>query len=229
MKWSLRRRYNGRDSVSNHQPHDCLLNRLFRRRSKKTSKLRVTGLCAGNSPGTGEFPAQMASYAENVSIWWRHHDIYYITYIPQYFVGTGEICIANGPLWRESTGLRWIPLTKASGAVLWCLIYAWTNGWANNRDAGDSSDHRANCHVTVRVYLKICWMHNVVVDQFWSKQRTITTLQWAITTLQVITTLQKSSLWSRNSICVFTSCTLYRKIARLWFMQQNVWSVCNIS
>ena len=28
---------------------------------------------AGNSPGTGEFPAQMASYAENVSIWWRHH------------------------------------------------------------------------------------------------------------------------------------------------------------
>ena len=70
---SLRWHHNGRDSVSNHQPHDCLLNRLFRRRSKKTSKLRVIGLCAGNSPGTGEFPAQMASNAENVSIWWRHH------------------------------------------------------------------------------------------------------------------------------------------------------------
>ena len=69
----LQWRHNGRDSVSNHQPHDCLLNRLFRRKSKNTSKLRVTGLCAGNSPGTGEFPAQMASYAENVSIWWRHH------------------------------------------------------------------------------------------------------------------------------------------------------------
>ena len=41
---------------------------LFECRSKKTSKLRVTGLCAGNSPGTGEFPAQMASNAENVSI-----------------------------------------------------------------------------------------------------------------------------------------------------------------
>ena len=66
-------RHNGRDSVSNHQPHDCLLNRLFGRRSKKISKLRVTGLCAENSPGTGDFPAQMASYAENVSIWWRHH------------------------------------------------------------------------------------------------------------------------------------------------------------
>ena len=36
-------------------------------------KLRVTGLCAGNSPGTGEFPAQMASNAENVTISWRHH------------------------------------------------------------------------------------------------------------------------------------------------------------
>ena len=48
-------------------PHDCLLNRLFRRRPKKISKLRVTGLCAGNSPVTGEFPAQRASNAENVS------------------------------------------------------------------------------------------------------------------------------------------------------------------
>ena len=40
----------------------------------ETSKLRVPGLCVGKSPGTGEFPAQMASYAENISIWWRHHD-----------------------------------------------------------------------------------------------------------------------------------------------------------
>ena len=68
---TLRCRHNGRDIVSNNQPHHCLLNRLFRRRWKKTSKLRVTGLCMGNSPGTIEFPAQMASNAENVSIWWR--------------------------------------------------------------------------------------------------------------------------------------------------------------
>ena len=69
---SLQWRHNGRDSVSNHQPHDCLLDRLFRRSSNKTSKLRVTGPCAGISPGTGEFPAQMAINAENVSLWWRH-------------------------------------------------------------------------------------------------------------------------------------------------------------
>ena len=67
-------RHNQRDGISNHQSHDCLLNHLFRCRSKKTSKLRVTGLCVGNSPVTSEFPAQRASDAENVSIWWRHHE-----------------------------------------------------------------------------------------------------------------------------------------------------------
>ena len=69
----LQWRHNERDGVLNHQPHECLFNHLFRRRSKKTSKLRVTGLCEGNSPVTGEFPAQRPGYAENVSIWWRHH------------------------------------------------------------------------------------------------------------------------------------------------------------
>ena len=44
-----------------------------RHRSKKTSKLRVTGLCEGNSPVAGEFPAKRARNAENVPIWWRHH------------------------------------------------------------------------------------------------------------------------------------------------------------
>ena len=70
---SLQRRHNGRDCVSNHRRLDCVLNRLFRRRSKKTSKLHVTGLCEGNSLITGGFPAQRASVAENVPVWWRHH------------------------------------------------------------------------------------------------------------------------------------------------------------
>ena len=58
FQFSLLWRHNERDGVSNYQPHDFLLNCLFRRRSKKTSKLRVTGLCEGNSPLTGEFPSQ---------------------------------------------------------------------------------------------------------------------------------------------------------------------------
>ena len=53
---ALQWRHNGRDGVWNHQPHDCLLNRLFRRISKKISKLRVTGLCAENSPMTNKWP-----------------------------------------------------------------------------------------------------------------------------------------------------------------------------
>ena len=69
----LQWRHNESDGVSNHQPHDRLLNRFFSRGTKKTSKLRVTGLCAANSPVTGEFPAQNASNAENVSNWWRYH------------------------------------------------------------------------------------------------------------------------------------------------------------
>ena len=93
---SLQWRHNGRDGVSNHQPHDCLLNRLFRHRSKKISKLRATGLCAGNSPVTGEFHAHMASNAENVSIWLRHHvSTIHITIdwgniIPRYRNGTSN-------------------------------------------------------------------------------------------------------------------------------------------
>ena len=51
--------------------YSTVYNRLFRRRSKKTSKLRVTGLCVGNSLVTGEFPAQMISNTESDSIWWQ--------------------------------------------------------------------------------------------------------------------------------------------------------------
>ena len=72
---SLQWRHNKRAGVSNHRRLHCLLNCWFGRISKRTSKLRVTGLCAGNSPVTGEFPAQKASKEENVSIWWRHRVI----------------------------------------------------------------------------------------------------------------------------------------------------------
>ena len=73
--YPLQWRHNEHDGVSNHQPHDCLLTSLFRRRSKKTSKLRVSGLRVGNSPVNGEFLAQRTSNVEIASIWWRHHDM----------------------------------------------------------------------------------------------------------------------------------------------------------
>ena len=105
---SLRWRHDGLDSVSNHQPHDCLLNRLFRRRSQKISKLHVTGLCAGNSPVTGEFPAQMATNAENFSIWWRHHDTWiWCCYILLYKMYTG------GHIQRYTLTIFYFPFTPA--------------------------------------------------------------------------------------------------------------------
>ena len=42
------------NDISNHRHLDCLLKPLFRRRSKKSSKLCVTGLCSGNSPVTND-------------------------------------------------------------------------------------------------------------------------------------------------------------------------------
>ena len=72
---TLQRRHNGHDSVSNHQPHDCLLNRLFGRRSKKISKLRVTGFCAGihrrpvNSPHKWPVTRKIFPFDDVIMIW----------------------------------------------------------------------------------------------------------------------------------------------------------------
>ena len=97
----------GRDGVSNHQPHHCLLNRLFGRRSKKTSKLRVTGLLEGNSPVIREFPSQMASHVENASIWLRHHEekrspktkLVIPLYWPKHLAGSVPFRPSTGPLY----------------------------------------------------------------------------------------------------------------------------------
>ena len=133
--YSLQWRHNGRDGVSNHQPHDCLHNRLFGCRSKKTSKPRFTGLCGGNSPGTGEFPAQTASKAESVSIWWRHH-VYLLSKCSSLFQGelvkninrdrnANHAMLASWdenffrvtePLWGESISHQCIILKKCQ----WC-------------------------------------------------------------------------------------------------------------
>ena len=59
------------DGVSHRRRLHCLLSCWLRRRSKKASKLRNSGLCLGNSPVTGKFPAQKASNAENIPF----HDV----------------------------------------------------------------------------------------------------------------------------------------------------------
>ena len=139
---SLQWRHNERDGVPNHQPHDCLLNRLFRRRSKKTSKLRITGLCEGNSTVTGDFPTQRASNAENVSIWRRHHDgfrfgwsnIWYCAniglsgrqHIPILFWGVANL--HDCPIFGQ--GYAWIILPQLKLSPFFCLrplLLTWFN------------------------------------------------------------------------------------------------------
>ena len=94
---ALQWRHNDRDGVLNHRRPDCLLKTLFRRRSKKTSKLRVTGLCEVNPPVTGGFPSQRASNAENVSIWWHHHGVWYVNRIAYILLTT----ISNAFSWKK--------------------------------------------------------------------------------------------------------------------------------
>ena len=109
---ALQWRHNERLGVSNHQPHDSLFNRLFRRRSEKTPKLRVTGLCGGKSPVTGEFPAQRASNAENVSIWWRHHCLWLCSRYGQ--MTAGSYCyIGPQGIVHGTTVINLIMLTRS--------------------------------------------------------------------------------------------------------------------
>ena len=71
---TLQWRHNERRGISNHRRLDFVLNRFFRRSSKKISKLRVTGHCEENPPVTDGSPSQRVSNAENVAIWLRHYE-----------------------------------------------------------------------------------------------------------------------------------------------------------
>ena len=90
-----------------------LLNRSFRRRSKKTPKLRVTGLCAGNSPVTSEFPAQMGSNLENVSIGWRHHGVIKVASNKASVFAATVKCFSQN-LWKPRTYQLCLPIVTCT-------------------------------------------------------------------------------------------------------------------
>ena len=116
---------------------------LFRRRSKKTLKLRLTGLCEGNSPGTGEFPAQLASNAENICNWWLHHVDYYS--LPKirlyvYFFAT----------WMCRTMLRTKKMAK-----YWTPIKMWWR-YADQSQATQTNVYICwNQHIYIYIYVYI--------------------------------------------------------------------------
>ena len=96
-------------------------------RSKKTSKLCVTVLCAGNSPGTGEFPTQMASNAENVSIWWCHHYLYntpWFEHSPSLIITSRKL----NAIAYACPNLSWTMFIKGDPSVFFkpsCTVHLW--------------------------------------------------------------------------------------------------------
>ena len=120
------------DGISDHRRLDCLFNRLFRRKSQKTSKLRAIGLCEGNSPVTGEFRAQRASDGENVSIWWRHYEMscndlakWYVRnlVVPIMAAGKGDMPHYEHPFciqtWYSNKPYLTVPLKLAIASPNW--------------------------------------------------------------------------------------------------------------
>ena len=101
VSWTLQWR-NERNGVSNHWGHDCLLNILFRRRSKKTPKLRVTSLGEGNSPVTGEFPAQRARVTRK---WFHYDDVIMKSHLLTNY--TPPIPLERSPHFVSHTALLW--------------------------------------------------------------------------------------------------------------------------
>ena len=75
---------------------------------------------------------------------------------------SGNIFRVTGPLYREFTGHRWIPPTKASDVELWCFLWSapWINGWVNNREAGDLRRHRAHYDVIVVITTNVIYCFN---------------------------------------------------------------------
>ena len=154
----------------------CLFKSLFKLTSKNTSKPALLSLCEGNPPVTGGFPSQRVSNAENVSIWWRHHNknpcrVFFPLHY-QYTTSTGSIRSLMKSLkprvmdddvikWKHSQrywpfvrGIHRSPVNSPHkgqwcGALMFSLICNWINSWVNDGEAGDLIRHCTHYDVTV--------------------------------------------------------------------------------
>ena len=111
----LQWRHNGLYGVPNHQPHDCLFNLSFRRRSKKTSTLCVPALCAGNSSVTGEVPQTKGRYHGKM---FPFDDV--IMIINCLHKNTGHTFLCYCPFVQ---GIR--PQRVSNEALWWFVFLAW--------------------------------------------------------------------------------------------------------
>ena len=104
---TLRWRHNELDGALSHQPHDCLLNRLLRSRSKKTSKLRVTGLCVVNSPGPVNSPHKRPVTRKMLPF----DDVI------MSFMNIGGSCFFRERLFKICNGLHQVNSSRPNGAM----------------------------------------------------------------------------------------------------------------
>ena len=116
--------------------------------TKDTSYFSLTGeLCGAYDEELGEIKSMMTSSNGNI------------------FHVTGHLC-------GEFTGHRWIPRTKANdgGTLMFSLIWAWINGWVNNREAGDLRCHHAHYDVTAMVLHMTAPQHHSKILSIWWEQ-----------------------------------------------------------
>ena len=124
--------HNERSGVSNHRRLECLFNRLFRLRSKKTSKLGITVLCEGNPAVPDGFPSQRTSNAENGSIWWRHHaaDEFLVSFLQWYAEDyfTVHVCPfrdIKGGRFKNTYVLLKLRAPKSTSFNVWVRYFVW--------------------------------------------------------------------------------------------------------
>ena len=127
LKLTLQWRHNWPDGISNHRRPYCLLNRLFRRRSKKHQSAESLAMVMGihrlpvDSPQKGPITWKIFPSDDVIMNW--------------------TACVLD---------VQWL----AHGAF---MIFLWSatekNGWANNRDAGDLGHHCAHYDVIVILYI----------------------------------------------------------------------------
>ena len=85
----------------------------------------------------GPQPVKQTAKSGNMT-WWRHQ--------METFSASLALCEGNPPVNGDAELWR--------GALTFSLISAWTNGWANNREAGDLRRHRAHYDATLMITTK---------------------------------------------------------------------------
>ena len=111
---------------------------LVRATNRETTNARITDSLQGES----------SSDPQKVSTLWRHQ--------METFSALVALCAGNSPVPVNSPHKgQW------RGALMFSLICAWTNGWVNNREAGDFRRHRAHCDVIVMnsETVSMSWRH----------------------------------------------------------------------